>query len=103
MTSRSTDSWSKPENIHYNFPGERVDATQTSMRLPAQISNGITNFLCAAMPNAARDAGVPCCVGDAYDVCDDAFSLRHGGLSPRLTESPPLKFPKGAGLPMKLR
>ena len=103
MTNRSTDCWSKPENIHHNFPGERVDATQTPMRLPAQISKGITSFLSSAMPNAARDAGVSGCVGDAYGVCGDAFSLHHAGLSPRLTESPPAKFPKGAGLPMKLR
>ncbi|HKE56349.1 MAG TPA: hypothetical protein VKB46_06605 [Pyrinomonadaceae bacterium] len=73
MTNRSTDYWSKREDIHYNFPGERVDAAQTSMRLPAQLANGLNSFLCSAMPNAARDADVPCCVGDACDACDGAF------------------------------
>src|SRR5262245_25902700 len=89
--------------------GERLDATQTSMGLPARFLR-TTSFLCSAMPNAAR-AGVPCCVGDACDVCgvwDGAFSLHHRGplryaLLLRQTANRPALLPTVAEHPMKLR
>ena len=106
---RPTHCWSKKE-IEPNFPGEKeLDATQTSMGLPARFLR-TTSFLCSAMPNAAR-AGVPCCVGDACDVCgvwDGAFSLHHRGplryaLLLRQTANRPALLPKVAEHPMKLR